>query len=125
VRITLVTPTKNDATLLVRLPAELKEALTREALRNGRRITSEINIRLANSLKTDQEPSVVLDEARRTHYPGAARSNAAKIAGEARPEFAVVGTAKMGGLTEMEKAVLEVFRRLPPEKQLALLSLFK
>lgn len=104
-------PEKNDATVLLRLPAELKAALTREALANGRRITAEINTRLANSLR---EPPGRL-QGPVHHYPGAARSKVVHLAQDGAGQE----------LTDLERAMLAVFSRLEPEKQLALLSLFK
>jgi hypothetical protein len=47
-------PLKNDASVLLRLPSELKTRLLREAAMNGRRITAEINLRLSASLGADR-----------------------------------------------------------------------
>ncbi len=105
---------KNDATILLRLPADLKAMLMREAAANGRRITAEVNIRLKESLdRSGVQPGTV---------PGLIPKSYRE-----RPKSAVVHTneAEPDGLTDMDHAVLAVFRRLPPEKQLALLSLFK
>lgn len=104
-------PEKNDATVLLRLPAELKAALTRQALASGRRITAEINIRLVNSLRETQGRA----QGPVHHYPGSARANVVHLAEDRRA----------GDLTELQQAMLAVFDRLEPEKQLALLSLFK
>lgn len=94
-----MTPEKNDATVLVRLPSDLKHALQREAYVNGRRITAEINIRLANSLK---EAGAI------------ARPIEPLTAREPSPTHRAV---------EMEEQLLRAFRKLSPEKQLALLAL--
>lgn len=105
---------KNDATILLRLPADLKAMLMREAAANGRRITAEVNIRLKESLdRTGVQPGAV---------PGLIPKSYRE-----RPKSTAVHTEEAGAedLTDMERAVLAVFRRLPPEKQLALLSLFK
>jgi hypothetical protein len=95
-----MTPEKNDATVLVRLPTELKNALQREAFIHGRRITAEINMRLANSLKANSYPDAVA---------------APKIVSEAAPARP----------SDIEKELLAAFRKLSPQKQLALLSLLK
>jgi hypothetical protein len=106
---------KNDATILLRLPADLKAMLMREAAANGRRITAEVNIRLKESLeRTGVQPSSV---------PGWIPKNYRE-----RSKATVAHTEEPGAeseLTDMDRAVLAVFRRLSPEKQLALLSLFK
>jgi hypothetical protein len=105
---------KNDATILLRLPADLKAMLVREAAANGRRITAEVNIRLKESL----DHSGV--------HPGAVAGFIPKNYRE-RSKATVAHTEEPGAevLSDMERAVLAVFRGLPPEKQLALLSLFK
>lgn len=97
--------TTNDATLLLRLPASLKEQLMRSAAINGRRITAEINIRLESSLKDPMPPSY-----------SAPRSPARLATKEESPADL---------LSETDRAMLAVFRRMPVDKQLALLSLFR
>lgn len=84
----------------LRMQAGLKEALDREAKINCRSLNSEIVDRLKNSLEGYARPGY-------------------KVAEGARPEY------HGQPLTDIERALLSVFRKLPPEKQLALLSLFK
>lgn len=118
-RITPVTAPKNDATVLLRLPTELKAALTKSAYVHGRRITAEINMRLFDSFKGEPGFEDLLS-------PGARDSGQARtpqpvgmhVVREPGPQYA-------GSLTPAQLAMLDVFDRLPPEKQLALISLFK
>lgn len=97
-----MTPEKNDATVMLRLPSDLKAALQREALRNGRRITAEINMRLSASL----EQVLVLSNT----------FGRAVGAQEPLPSYEV---------DKLEQRVLELYRRLSPSKQSALLELLK
>jgi hypothetical protein len=82
----------------VRLPPEVRHALAREAAINGRTLHGEIVQRLRNSLA--QEPG------------------SKQAINEGRPAYAQE-------LSDSERALLTVFKRMSPEKQLALLSLFK
>ncbi len=84
----------------VRMPAELKQQLEFEAKRNGRSLNSEVVTRLWETLSKAHEGG----EKHKAREPGT--------------HYAVP-------LTDTEKALLAVFKKLPPEKQLALLSLFK
>lgn len=88
----------NDATLMIRLPSELKAELMKAAALNGRRITTEINIRLKASLNTPQPSNAPLVTVLHT------------------------GDATHNGL---EQAMLKAFQALPVEKQLSLLTLLK
>lgn len=99
----------NDATLMIRLPTELKAELMRQAARNGRRITAEINWRLKRSLEaaTDQ-PAPNPYTAPNT--PTVAFTN---------------DNGPAGAISDTDRAMLEIFRKLPVDKQLALLSLFR
>lgn len=81
----------------VRMPAELKVRLETAAKSNGRSMNTEVVARLAASF--DDKPATI----EKTPLLRAYLSN---------------------DLTETERQLLEVFRRLPPNKQLALLSLF-
>lgn len=84
----------------LRMPTDLREAIEREARINGRSLNSEIVGRLKGSLLTAGKPAVFhTEEDRRGEYND--------------------------GLTDIERQLLTIFRRLPVEKQLALLSLFK
>jgi len=84
----------------VRLPPEVRHALAREAAINGRTLHGEIVQRLRNSLAHEEG--------------GAAKYGVA----EGRPAYGAE-------LSDSERALLTVFKKMSPEKQLALLSLFK
>jgi hypothetical protein len=83
----------------VRLPPEVRHALAREAAINGRTLHGEIVQRLRNSV---------------AHEGGTGKHGAA----EGAPAYAEP-------LSDGERALLAIFRKMSPEKQLALLSLFK
>jgi len=83
----------------LRMQAELKERLDREAKINGRSLNMEIVERLRASL----EPPI------RT---------------EGGYKIEQVGSSYTPEITDIERQLLTIFRRLPVEKQLALLSLF-
>lgn len=87
----------------LRMPPELKQELDREAKLNGRSLNAEIVDRLRRSLERKGQ-SAFVDYGRSPLKKGE----------ESRP-----------ALTDIETQLLQVFRRMPPEKQLALLSLFK
>lgn len=84
----------------LRMPAELKERIDREAKANGRSMNTEIISRLWASFEPKQTGHLQ------------AMSPAAPSYGESE-------------LSEIERQLLRIFRRLPVEKQLALVSLFK
>lgn len=81
------------------MPDELKASIEREARFNGRSLNMEIVERLRRSL----EPPIRTEGGLQV----------AETPGSYTPE-----------INDIERKLLTVFRRLPPEKQLALLSLF-
>lgn len=87
----------------VRMPAELKERIDREARINGRSLNTEIITRLKGSLE-------VSGKSPRNAYTYTAEQQQGAYAHE---------------LNDIERQLLSIFRRLPVDKQLALLSLFK
>lgn len=87
----------------VRISPELKAKLIREAAVNGRTLHAEILLRLQASL----------DGAIPTGHASATVETGTPTKSPADP------------LSETDRAMLGVFRRMPVEKQLALLSLFK
>ncbi len=99
----MATTTNNDASLLIRLPNELKAELMRAAAVNSRKVNTEVVDRLQKSrllsagYAVDNRPTLV-------HT---------KDNGPASP------------YSGLDQAMLEVFQRLTPEKQLALLSLLR
>ncbi len=84
------------------MPPELKERLGREAEINGRSLNAEIVDRLRKSLET-RPPLSLVGEGYQAQQP--------------REGY--------DAITDIERQLLTIFRRLPVEKQLALLSLFK
>ena len=97
----------NNASLLIRLPTEMKADLARAAAINGKKMNTEVIDRLAASLAasvTNPNPYA------RPNTPTVALTN---------------DHGPAGALADTDRAMLEVFRKLPVEKQLALLSLFR
>ena len=86
------------------MPDELRTSIERAAFSNGRTVTKEINIRLEHSLEQAKAPGI------------------APVPHKVEQERAPYGN---GTISELDKAMLAVFRAMPVEKQLALLSLFK
>lgn len=82
----------------VRMPPELKARIEAEARANGRSMNTEVVARLWESLQEPRKLTAMHPE------PPAYMAN---------------------GLSESEKLLLQLFRRMSPEKQLALLALFK
>jgi hypothetical protein len=94
---------RDIAPVSVRLPPELRHALAREATIRGRSLHAEIVQRLKESLTEEAVSGLRLLEPAATYRaPG--------------PEPT---------LNSSEQWLVSVFRALPPEKQLALLSLLK
>ena len=85
--------------VLIRMPVDLKGRLQREAFVNGRKLTGEVNVRLEKSLEQTKPALVTVLQ---TNEKGPASA-----------------------LSDTDRAMLEVFRKLPPKRQLALLSLFE
>ena len=98
----MATTTDNDATLMLRLPSELKAELMRAAAINGRKVTTEVIDRLQKSRLT---PVYSVENCPTLVHPN-----------EKGPVVPLSG---------FDQAILESFRRLTPEKQLALLSLLR
>lgn len=86
----------------VRMPSDLKETLEREAKINNRSLNSEVIDRLKKSLERQTATT-------NTHYVASTSTN---------DNYA-------NTLSDPERQFIGIFRRLPVEKQLALLSLFR
>lgn len=86
----------------LRIPPELKERLQEESIANGRSLNAELLDRLRRTIEQQ-------DLIARNGYANVQDSLGAPSAAR----------------TDAERAILAVFRGLPHEKQLALLSLFK
>lgn len=113
---------RNDASILLRLPEELKIALQKQAYANGRRITAEINTRLRESLEPKHGPTLTTILTREQ----VAKALPASYTAVHTP---VLNHTNDNGpapvLSDLDRAMLTVFHQLPVEKQLALLSLFR
>lgn len=95
------------------MPEDVRVGIERAAFVNGRTVTAEINMRLKSTLLVEWG-----------EVPASGKGNT--YAPSAPTVLHTGGDSNMASdLTVTDKAMLEVFRRLPPEKQLALLSLFK
>jgi hypothetical protein len=101
--------------VLVRMENALKADLLRTAKGHGRTLTGEIVLRLRESLTPTPghqgQPGIAPGAPYPTNHTATAHTTNEK------------GPATV--LTDHDRAMLDVFRRLPAEKQLALLSLFK
>lgn len=107
---------------LLLMPNDLRHALEKAALEGGRPLTSEINRRLANSLLDQglRPPRngpiyAMADLAYKLREP----NGAADLAGRSDANTPVPSAG------QAESQVVAAFRRLPVEKQLALLALLK
>lgn len=106
----ITTPTEASAPVVLRMRPEMKAQLMKLAVKNGRSLSKEIVLRLEQSLKIPPD-AFTLTLGTPVPVPGIREGAPAPYA-----------AAK---LNTFEQAMLEVFRALPAEKQLALLSLFK
>lgn len=100
--------------VLVRMSVELKANLQREAFVHHRKLTQEINMRLEASLASDSSaqppPPPAPAPYTQPNTPTVAHTN---------------DHGPAGALADTDRAMLEIFRKMPVEKQLALLSLFR
>lgn len=102
--------TSDQTQLLLRLPTQLKADLQRHATAQGRKLTQEVVIRLTASLgkSTEQGTSPNL-----LSHPG-------------QPMVTVLHTNEPGHASaSLDQTMLKIFRTLPVEKQLSLLTLLK
>lgn len=99
--------TSDIAPLGVRMQPELKDALVEAARKNGRSLNAEVVLRLEQSFDVEAAPGTE-----------AGGGNGMVAAQE-------TGFYARRHLTELEYAFLEVLKKLPVEKRLALISLFK
>lgn len=93
---------------VLRLGPELRAELMRIAYINGRSLTKEIAVRLTESLKAAEPAAPTAYDDKRTTTKAEANDYA--------PDYSI---------TEIERAVLSLFRAWSAEKQLAFLSLFR
>jgi hypothetical protein len=102
----------------VRLSPELRAGLLREAAINNRTLHGEIVLRLVNSLEGGQ----TLPDSYATRATATVLHT---TTGPTHHSTSAQEKSPVDSLSEIDRAMLGVFRRLPPEKQLALLSLFR
>ena len=100
---------------VLRLHPDVRAELVRVAYVNGRSLSKEIAVRLEASLKSNAAPAPTPTSAPAS-YTTPNTPTVLHTANDKGPASTLSGT---------DQAMLEVFRALPPEKQLALLSLFR
>ena len=100
----------------LRLHPDTRAELQRIAFINGRSLSKEIAVRLEASLKADAAPAPAAPPSGPASYTAPNTPTVLHTANDKGPASTLSGT---------DQAMLEVFRGLPPEKQLALLSLFR
>lgn len=105
---------KRPPRFLLAMPEETRVAIERAAFVNGRTVTAEINLRLKATLQAEAAASKSTHTG--TSYSAANIPTVVHTANDNGPAHALSG---------IDQAMLEVFRRMPAEKQLALLSLFR
>lgn len=123
---------RNDDAILLRLPKELKEELQKQAHLNGRRITAEINTRLRVSLAA-RGPTLQGILAREAFPnqadPSDATTRLSTAHGDDLPyngtSEGTPGYVNRETLHATDAAMLDIWRALPTEKKLALLSLLR
>nr|WP_296019029.1 TraY domain-containing protein [uncultured Acidovorax sp.] len=102
---------------VLRLHPDVRAELVRIAFVNGRSLSKEIAVRLEASLKSEVSPLPEQQAAGRPDsYTATKTATVLHTENDKGPVDALSGT---------DQAMLDVFRALPPEKQLALLSLFR
>lgn len=107
---------------VLRLGPELRAELMRVAFINGRSLTKEIAARLHDSLKRDATQSTAQSIA---PAPIPNTLPASYTAAHTPTVHPTNNNGPANALTDIDRAMLAVFHTLPPEKQLALLSLFR
>jgi len=107
--------TKSDthSPVLVRMENALKAALQHAAVGNGRTLTKEINTRLRASLAPGQPQGI------------APRASALYPLQHGTTVLFTNENGPAPALTDHDRAMLDIFHKLTPDKQLALLSLFR
>jgi hypothetical protein len=104
---------------LLRMPDPLRKALERCAFAHDRDLTKEINRRLEASIRDDP------DGVRVRQVDAQPKSSSGYPATPATVVMHTNDNGPASALSATDQAMLEVFRKMPVDKQLALLSLFK
>lgn len=98
---------KRPPRFLLAMPDELRGYIERAASINGRTVTAEIVTRLQASLSASV-----------TNHNPYTQPNTPTV-------VPINDHGPAGALADTDRAMLEIFRKMPVEKQLALLSLFR
>lgn len=106
--------------LLLRLPANLKHDLQRCASMQGRKLTQEVVIRLKASLEHTNKPGIAPSQS-----PSYQQPPMATVLHTNDPAHDIGQSLASHHITAIDAVMLKVFKAMPPEKQLALLSLLK
>ena len=101
---------------VLRLHPDVRAELVRIAFVNGRSLSKEIAVRIEASLKADAASAPAAPPSGPASYSAPNTPTVLHTANDKGPASTLSGT---------DQAMLDVFRALPPEKQLALLSLFR
>lgn len=104
------TATKRAPRFLLAMPDAVRVPIEAAAHANNRTVTAEINGRLRASLNNAPPPASRANPYTTDHTPTVATTN---------------DNGPAGAISDTDRAMLEIFRKLPVEKQLALLSLFR
>jgi hypothetical protein len=124
-RNTIESMEKATTQLLLRIPVDLKAALQKEADFQGRKLTQEINIRLRTTLGA-HGPTLQGILSREAEKKGVISNPLPTSYTEvSAPPLKLNDKGPATALSDADQAMLEVFRKMPVDKQLALLSLFK
>lgn len=107
-------PSKRAPRFLLLMPDDVRMALEREAVVHARTLTAEINLRLRESLKAKAYPATMAKPPLTTDG----------TTPPAQAQYQPPNAKGPANLSETDQAMLDIFRRMPAQKQLALLSLF-
>lgn len=113
------------ARFLLQMRDDLREAIQTAAEANGRTLTAEINTRLRDSLTPKHGPTLTAILEREKAAKGLPASY---TAGHTHHIGNTNDNGPANAHTDIDRAMLDVFHTLPPERQhalLALLSLFR
>lgn len=120
---------EKDPQVLVRMASELKAELMKRAEANGRSMTSEINTRLRDSLAKDQvETAKAIQSALDGDFPASQfmevrHVNDREVSNPHPPRDPRSLNTENVDFSALENQMVKLFRRLPFDKQLSLLSL--
>lgn len=115
---------KDTTPTVLRLPPDIRAELMQLARQNDRSLSKEITIRLRVSLGA-QGPTLQGILAREAGLAPAKESKLDLSQGHQPTVMHTNDNGPAHALTDADRAMLEVFRKMPVDKQLALLSLFR